>query len=88
MCLGVDSGLASPFNMVVDHVGEVTCDENRRNYRPGQFVILNDDSNNTFSKHIVGIRCAGMGPTKWFLAIVQDKRTGEWRFRAEVRLHC
>jgi hypothetical protein len=85
LCMGVESGLASPFNMAVDHVGEVACNEIKRTYRPGQFVIVNDSSNNTVSKHIVGIRSAAMGPSKWFLAIVQDEKSGQWKFRAEVR---
>ena len=86
-CLGVDTGLASPYHMVVDDVGEVTCTEVSANYRPAQFKILNDNTNNTLSKHVVGIRCLGMGPNRWFLAIVQDESTGKWRFKAEVRRH-
>ena len=86
MCLGVDSGLASPFTTVVDHFGEVTCSEVQHHYRPAQFMILNDDANNTTSKHVVSILCLGMGPlNNWFLAITQD-RTGNWKFAAEVRV--
>lgn len=83
MCLGVDSELASPFVMAVDHFGEVFCSGIQHHYRPAQFMILNDDTNNTTSKHVVSIRCLGMGPSdNWYLSINKD-RTGNWKFAAE-----
>jgi hypothetical protein len=86
ICLGVESGLGHSFSMVVGDDGGVTCTGSSPNYRPGQFMILNDSSNNTYAKHIVSIQCVGLGPSKWFLAIVQNKRTkNEWKFIAEVR---
>ena len=85
MCLGVDSGLASPFKMVVDQGGEVSCLGTFSQYRPAQFKVCNDNSNNVSEKYIVSILCLGLGPNKWFLAITEDGiRT--WRFKAEVRL--
>jgi hypothetical protein len=84
ICLGVESGLGHSFSMVVGDDGGVTCTGSSPNYRPGQFMILNDSSNNTYAKHIVSIQCVGLGPSKWFLAIVQNKRTkNEWKFIAE-----
>jgi hypothetical protein len=83
MCLGVDTGLASPFYMVVDYDGEITCTESSPNYRPAQFKVLHDSTNDTFTEHIVGIQCLGMGPNRWFLAMAQDKTTEDWRFKAE-----
>ena len=71
--------------MAVDQGGDVSCLETFSQYRPAQFKVCNDKSNDTSEKHIVSILCLGLGPNKWFLAITKD-RSGTWRFKAEVRL--
>lgn len=82
ICLGVDSGLASPSVLTVNHRGQVSCLEASSQYRPAQFMLLNDNSYNKSEKHIVSILCLGLGPNHWFLAISQDRK-GSWRFQAE-----
>jgi hypothetical protein len=84
ICAGASSHLSHSLSLVVDDAGEITCTGSSRNYRPGQFLIINDSTNNTDDKHIVSIQCVGWGPGNWFLAIVQE-RTNEWTFKVEVR---
>jgi hypothetical protein len=82
ICAGASSHLSHSLSLVVDDAGEITCTGSSRNYRPGQFLIINDSTNNTDDKHIVSIQCVGWGPGNWFLAIVQE-RTNEWTFKVE-----
>lgn len=84
MCLGVDdSYLSHPRKMAVGARLDVSCEEVDDQYLPAQFQISNDTGDNVHDKeHVVSIRCLGLGPNKWFLAIYKNEK-GNWTFRAE-----